>query len=97
MFPTWSSSGSPCLLFLLGRVVGLQVVAYGRGVLSQIEDPIDDDHVVLDEVVDSKGKSSGKETIISERFRVSPSAKQQRIDVREERVQEVSADSLPVT
>ena len=44
---------------MLRLVVGLQVAANGLRVLSQVEDPVDDDHVVLDEIVDSKGKSSG--------------------------------------
>ena len=40
-------------------VVGLQVAANGLRVLSRVEDPVDDNHVVVDQIVDGKGKSSG--------------------------------------
>ena len=44
---------------LLKLVVGLQIVTNGLRVLSKIEYPVDDDHVVLDEMVDREGESSG--------------------------------------
>lgn len=67
----------------LRSVRGRQVVAYKLRVLPEVENPVDDDYVVLDEIVDSKGKSLKEETMVPELFGVYPGVEQQRIDVRE--------------
>ena len=50
------------LLPLLRLVVGLQAAANGFRVLSQVEDPVDDNNVVLDEIGSKESMSEKSES-----------------------------------
>ena len=50
------------LLLLLRLVVVLQVAANGLRVLSQVEDPVDDNNVVLDEIGSKESMSENSES-----------------------------------
>ncbi len=50
------------LLPLLRLDVGLQVAANGLRVLSQVEDPVDDSHIVLDEIGSKESMSENSES-----------------------------------
>jgi len=61
-----SRFGRRARLLLFALLVVSEVITYRCGVMPQIEDSLDDNHVVLNEVVDRIWKSPGQEPIISE-------------------------------
>jgi hypothetical protein len=59
-----------------------------------VQDAPDDDHVSVHFVIDGEWKSFSKQSMTAQDFAVNPAEKFQRVDVREQRIKKVSADTL---